>query len=489
MHASAALYSKATRKALTGKRANKNYYKGKGRSASTPHRPIGRRTKHGNYVIDAPRDAHRLYARTANGEEMWGVHVDGHGNGDDAQMTHVSERYRVRLPEHDRQEDALAQAIFEHQLRVYMPEAYGRAAASRQLKAPVPSPAAGLSELSAAAAAGDLGAVRALLESGADASAVDGDGGGGGEGRTALHHAAAGGHRAVVVELLYSSDPGALDGGARTAAQLAARAGHLDTVRTLLQGGGGGGAAADAGGAGEEGALEVTLRRSKEHGDGWGLRLDRRGVVVGYTTRPTVTLSGAGHEVGGGTELPLTKLVGEPHGDRAAAQQVAMVPAVPQGGWGAAQTEQLRRALEAAAASSSPASPRPQERRPAEEAAVPLGALVMQVDGQPVQPGGREEVLAALRSKPAAEPELTLRLSTLPAWRSQLSATLQRLDLHDLRYFASAVGVPEREVAIALHAIWERKPEALRQRGGTSGREWRAPEYVVPDTGGEPSLS
>jgi hypothetical protein len=255
LHASAALYSKATRKALTGKRANKNYYKGKGRSASTPHRPIGRRTKHGNYVIDAPRDAHRLYARTANGEEMWGVHVDGHGNGDDAQMTHVSERYRVRLPEHDRQEDALAQAIFEHQLRVYMPEAYGRAAASRQLKAPVPSPAAGLSELSAAAAAGDLGAVRALLESGADASAVDGDGGGGGEGRTALHHAAAGGHRAVVVELLYSSDPGALDGGARTAAQLAARAGHLDTVRTLLQGGGGGGAAADAGGAGEEGAL------------------------------------------------------------------------------------------------------------------------------------------------------------------------------------------------------------------------------------------
>eukprot|EP01047_Picozoa_sp_COSAG01_P092761 COSAG01_NODE_24058_length_792_cov_0.803752_1_plen_244_part_01 len=139
LHASAALYSKASRKALTGKRANKNYYKGKGRSASTPHRPIGRRTKHGNYVIDAPRDAHRLYARTANGEEMWGVHADGHGHGDDAQITQVGEIYRVRLPEHDRQEDALAQAIFEHQLRVYMPEAYGRAAASRQLKAPVPS--------------------------------------------------------------------------------------------------------------------------------------------------------------------------------------------------------------------------------------------------------------------------------------------------------------------------------------------------------------
>ena len=49
IHSTAPSFSrKATRKALTGKMGNKNYLKGKG------SRPIGRHTKHGNYVVDAP---------------------------------------------------------------------------------------------------------------------------------------------------------------------------------------------------------------------------------------------------------------------------------------------------------------------------------------------------------------------------------------------------------------------------------------------------
>lgn len=82
--------------------------------------------------------------------------------------------------------------------------------------------------LHAAAARGDLEAVRLLLRKGADANARQQSG------YVALHTAAANGRKDMVAELLeYGADPAAANEAGETAADLAEKAGHLAVVSLL----------------------------------------------------------------------------------------------------------------------------------------------------------------------------------------------------------------------------------------------------------------
>ena len=86
----------------------------------------------------------------------------------------------------------------------------------------------GMTPLHVAIEQSQLGATRALLESGSDANARDMFG------ASPLHQAAAQGNQVLATLLLtYGADPWALDDGARTPPQLAARSGNQALAKLL----------------------------------------------------------------------------------------------------------------------------------------------------------------------------------------------------------------------------------------------------------------
>jgi cytochrome c len=100
----------------------------------------------------------------------------------------------------------------------------------------VPRSHAGAGELHKLAQKGNMAAIAALLEAGADVNETDG------EGETALHKAAKAGNAEVVAELLAAGADPLISGtgpfgSTGTALHLAAKFGHTDVVRLLLQAG------------------------------------------------------------------------------------------------------------------------------------------------------------------------------------------------------------------------------------------------------------
>ena len=244
IHSTAAAFSrKATRKALTGKMANKNYHKGK------RTRRIGRNTKHGNYVVDAPVYPHarRSLDRFQELKTRLQTHPAYSGTEE-------------RLPTVDQQAFELSRLIIG---------SYRRFLGLPKLGAPpAPAPTVPMpkdaTELAYAAKRGRLDQVEKLLEAGgpeADIGATDS------AGRTALHYAAMYGHGDVVAELLDKGAEDAEDGTGTLAVTLAAassKPGSLAVVAELL----------------EMRDSVFSLTRTPE---GFGIDLDRRGAIVGYT--------------------------------------------------------------------------------------------------------------------------------------------------------------------------------------------------------------
>jgi hypothetical protein len=244
IHSTAAAFSrKATRKALTGKMANNNYHKGK------RTRRIGRNTKHGNYVVDAPVYPHarRSLDRFQELKTRLQTHPAYSGTEE-------------RLPTVDQQAFELSRLIIG---------SYRRFLGLPKLGAPpAPAPTVPMpkdaTELAYAAKRGRLDQVEKLLEAGgpeADIGATDS------AGRTALHYAAMYGHGDVVAELLDKGAEDAEDGTGTLAVTLAAassKPGSLAVVAELL----------------EMRDSVFSLTRTPE---GFGIDLDRRGAIVGYT--------------------------------------------------------------------------------------------------------------------------------------------------------------------------------------------------------------
>jgi len=223
--------------------ANKNYHKGK------RTRRIGRNTKHGNYVVDAPVYPHarRSLDRFQELKTRLQTHPAYSGTEE-------------RLPTVDQQAFELSRLIIG---------SYRRFLGLPKLGAPpAPAPTVPMpkdaTELAYAAKRGRLDQVEKLLEAGgpeADIGATDS------AGRTALHYAAMYGHGDVVAELLDKGAEDAEDGTGTLAVTLAAassKPGSLAVVAELL----------------EMRDSVFSLTRTPE---GFGIDLDRRGAIVGYT--------------------------------------------------------------------------------------------------------------------------------------------------------------------------------------------------------------
>jgi hypothetical protein len=230
--------------ALAGKMGNKNYLKGK------KSRPIGRHTKHGNYVVDAPTEPHarRSHERFLDLSGRMRTHPAYSGTEE-------------ALPTLDQQAFELSRLVISSYRRFLgLPKLGGAAPA---LPPPAPMPA-GASELAYAARRGRLDQVEALLEASepsVDVGAKDADG------RTALHYAAMYGHGDVVAKLLDEGAEDSEDNTGALALTLAASSRQprsLDVVTELL--------------GMEDGVFSLT--RTSE---GFGVDLDRRGAIAGYT--------------------------------------------------------------------------------------------------------------------------------------------------------------------------------------------------------------
>lgn len=235
---------RARRCASAGKMGNKNYLKGK------KSRPIGRHTKHGNYVVDAPTEPHarRSHERFLDLSGRLRAHPAYSGTEE-------------ALPTLDQQAFELSRLVISSYRRFLGLPKLGAAAPPLPPPAPMPE---GASQLAYAARRGRLDQVEALLEASepsTDVGTKDADG------RTALHYAAMYGHGDVVAKLL---DEGAEDSEdntgalAVTLAALSRRPRSLDVVTELL---------------GMEDSV-FSLTRTSE---GFGIDLDRRGAIAGYT--------------------------------------------------------------------------------------------------------------------------------------------------------------------------------------------------------------
>eukprot|EP01048_Picozoa_sp_COSAG05_P018860 COSAG05_NODE_2839_length_2582_cov_2.163109_1_plen_492_part_00 len=400
---------------MSSKRGNKNYYKGKGA------RPMGRSTKHGNYKIDAPAIAHALYEEPdlAEPDEYWEPE---------------------RLPTNRSKMQALVDLIHKCEVRRLRPwdahpkwvagECSGWCDETRQLRHRVPEDFEG--PLWRAAAEGRVAQTTALLAETSSVRAPDAA-----HGRTPLHYAAMFGRLPCIRALLPHSDSDAADNEGRTAVQLAARGGHFHAVCLLQDPTASADTAGGKGAADEDGIYgwdpqELVFKLERHATEGFGLQLDARGVLTGY--------SGPSH----------TSLFG-----------VGGLPAVPDGGYTPGQLQEIRQKLGDV--------PLP-AMRPAEKAGVPLGALCVSVGGEPVV--GKTEIVQKLRSLQiahkeassdggkAGQPTVEFAFQAPRAALGSLRKQLQLLDtVEELEREALHRGVPEHEIVVAKTAIWGAKSD------------------------------